>query len=128
MALRNSDMGTGSQQSKHSNIASSLIVHYQLASQQCSTCRNNIHYAEDFFPPWASGADCSAKLFAAFLLSQKKLIFFLPFYPFCHGCHLFWDQGVLEGKFLGIHSMHMLKQCMKYEVFAAQTQTNPVID
>lgn len=34
----------------------------------------------------------------------------------------------LEGKFLGIHSMHMLKQCMKYEVFAAQTKTNPVID
>lgn len=34
----------------------------------------------------------------------------------------------LEGKFLGIHSMHMVKQFMKYEVVAAQTQTNPVTD
>lgn len=128
MSLRNSDIGTGSQQSKHSNIASCLIVHYQLASQQCSTWRNNIHYAEDFFPPWASGADCSAKLFAAFLLSQKKLIFFFFFsIPSAMDVIYSGTRG-LEGKFLGIHSMHMLKQCMKCEVFAAQTQTNPVID
>lgn len=81
-----------------------------------------------FFPPLSLWRWLLCQALCCLFVESKEIDFFFFFsIPSAMDVIYSGTRG-LEGKFLGIHSMHMLKQCMKCEVFAAQTQTNPVID
>lgn len=48
-----------------------------------------------FFPPLSLWRWLLCQALCCLFVESKEIdFFFLLFYPFCHGCHLFWDQGI----------------------------------